>query len=183
MWLVEMTKKSIWDSNLWKAVVGVSIILTIIASILTSLQILGTISVWNILVVPVINFFILPVPLYSIPLSFLVIIGGFFLILFIDSKLRPSSSYNDSDNPMAGTDMLDTECYRYVAQLAKIPQTADFLKEKYQKYRDYHMLMGGYSSEELMKQMEERGLLVFQNGKWEVTQKALTYIDKYHGGK
>jgi hypothetical protein len=68
-----------------------------------------------------------------------------------------------------------------VALLAKTPQTADFLKEKYKKFRDYNMLMGGCSSEELMKEMEERGLLVFQNGKWEVTPKALAYIAKYHG--
>jgi len=49
---------------------------------------------------------------------------------------------------------------------------------RYPERDDYH---GGYSSDELLKELEDRGLLTFQNGTWVITQKALAYIAKYHG--
>jgi hypothetical protein len=171
---------SIWDSNIVKAIAALAALVTIVGFFL---QYFGKVDFWKFMVLPIANFFNSPVPVYSIPLAFLVVIGGFLLILFISSKLRPSPQSISPSNPFARADMLDTECYRYVAQLAKAHQTANFLKEKYQQFRDYHMIMGGYSSEELMKEMEDRNLLVFKDGKWEVTQKALDYIAKYHSGK
>lgn len=41
-----MTKKSIWDINLWKTVIAFSIVLAIIASILYILQIVESINLW-----------------------------------------------------------------------------------------------------------------------------------------
>ncbi|MGD0995407.1 MAG: hypothetical protein ABR909_07785 [Candidatus Bathyarchaeia archaeon] len=172
-----------WDSDFWKAIAALSAILVIIVSLLTILQWFGRVDVYTLLILPIIKFFNLSVPVYSIPLAFLVVVGGFLMILYIDDKLHPRPTSNNISNPLAGADILDTECYRYVAHLGKTPQTADFLKEKYQEFRDRYGLSGGYSSEELLKELEERDLLVFQNGKWEVTQKALAYIAKYHGGK
>jgi hypothetical protein len=33
-----------------------------------------------------------------------------------------------------------------------------------------------------MKQLEKQGYLAFYKDKWEVTDEALDYIEKYHGG-
>jgi hypothetical protein len=175
-----MPKTSIWDSNIVKAITAIAALVTVVGFFL---QYFGKVDFWNYLILPIANFFNSPIPVYSIPLAFLVVIGGFLLILYIDSRLHPNSPRTSPSNPFAGAKILDTECYRNMALSAKTPQTADSLKEKYQKFRDYHMISGGYSGEELIQEMEERGLLVFQNGKWEVTEKALAYIAKYHGGK
>jgi cell division protein FtsW (lipid II flippase) len=171
-----MPKKSIWESNSWKTVIAISVILTIIASFLTILQLLGTVDVYNLLLLPIINFFTIPIPLYSIPLAFLVV-----LVIILVLAYASSGSVTIS-NPFDRADILDDDCVRYVAVLCQTPRTADFLRQKYQEFRELHGYRGGYSSDELLKELEDRGLLIFQNAKWEVTQKALDYIEKYHGG-
>jgi hypothetical protein len=171
-----MPKKSRWDSDFWKAVKALSLILTVIVSLLTILQWLGQVDVYNLLVVPIINFFTFPVPLYSIPLAFLVVLAIILVLAYVSSGSATIS------NPFDRADILDDDCVRYVAVLCQTPRTPDYLKQKYEEFRERYGIHGGYSSDELLKQLEDRGLLVFQNGKWEVTQKTLDYIDKYHGG-
>ena len=171
-----MPKKSIWESNFWKTIIAISVILTIIASFLTVLQLLGTVDVYNFLILPIINFFTIPIPLYSVPLAFLIVLA----ILLILAYTSGSNTITVS-NPLARAGILDDDCVRHVAILCQTPRTADFLKQKYQECYARYRLSGGYSSDEILKELEERGLLVFQNGKWEVTQKSLDYVAKYHG--
>jgi hypothetical protein len=175
--------KSRWDSDFWKAVKALSLILTVIVSLLTILQLLGQVDVYNLIVVPIVNFFMFPVPLVSIPLAFLIVLAVLFGWAYLGDRSSPQSNPISVGNPFYRADILDAECVRYVAHLCKTPQTADFIKQKYEEFRERYGWRGGYSSEDLLKELEERGLLVFQNEKWEVTQKALAYIAKYHGGK
>ena len=167
-----MPNKSIWESQIWKIVVAMGIILGILSSVL---QMSGKVDFWNSLIMPIVNFFTIPVPLYSIPLAFLVVLAILLVLVYI----LGSDTVIISD-PLARADILDDDCVRYATVLCQTPRTADFLKQKYQKFREQYGYSGGYTSDELLKELEDRGLLVFQNGKWEVTQKALDYIQKYH---
>lgn len=166
-----MPNKSIWESQIWKIVVAMGIILGILSSVL---QMSGKVDFWNSLIMPIVNFFTIPVPLYSIPLAFLVVLA----ILLVLAYTFGSNTVTIS--PIVRADILDDDCVRYAVVLCKTPRTADFLKQKYEEFRERLGYSGGYSSDELLKKLEDRGLLVFQNGKWEVTQKALDYIAKYH---
>jgi hypothetical protein len=141
----------------------------------SALQISGKVDFWNSLILPIINFFTIPVPLYSIPLTFLVVLALILVLAYASSGSATIS------NPFDRADILDVDCARDVAVLCQTPRTPDFLKQKYQEFRERYSYRGGYSSDELLKELENRGLLAFQNGKWEVTQKALDYIAKYHG--
>jgi len=167
-----MPSKSIWDSQVWKTVIAIGIILGILSS---ALQISGKVDFWNSLILPIINFFTIPVPLYSIPLAFLVVLAIILVLAYASSGSATIS------NPFDRADIFDVDCVRDVAVLCQTPRTPDFLKQKYQEFRERYEYRGGYSSDELLKELENRGLLVFQNGKWEVTQKALDYMAKYHG--
>jgi cell division protein FtsW (lipid II flippase) len=167
-----MPKKSIWESNFWKTVIAISVIFTIIASFLTILQLLGTVDVYNLLLLPIINFFTIPIPLYSVPLAFLIVLVILLILAYTSSGSATIS------NPFYRAEVLDKECARYIALLCRIPRTTDFLKKNYQEVLNRY---GGYVFEDCLKILEERGLVIFQNGKWEVTQKALDYIAKYHG--
>jgi len=136
----------------------------------------GHVDVYNLLVLQIINFFTIPIPLYSIPLAFLVVLVAIFVLAYASGSNTVTIS-----NPLARADILDDDGVRYVAILCQTPRTADFIKQKYEEFRERHEYHGGYESDELLKELENRGLLLFQNGKWEVAQKALDYIDKYHG--
>ena len=167
-----MSKKSIWDSNFWKTVIAISVILTIIASFLTVLQFLGKGDFYNILLQPIINFLTFPVPLYSIPLAFLVVLAIILIVAYA------STGNVTVSNPFDHAEVLDDKSARYTALLCRTPQTTEFLEKDYTRFLERY---GGYKFEDCLKILEERGLLMFQNGKWEVTQKALDYIAKYHG--
>lgn len=55
----------------------------IILSILTSLlQVSGKMDFWNYVLAPIINFFIIPIPLYYVPLAFIVVVA---IILILGS--------------------------------------------------------------------------------------------------
>jgi hypothetical protein len=175
-----MPKKSIWDSSIVKAIAALAALVTVVGFVL---QYFGKVDFWNNLFVPVINFFNFPVPLYSIPLAFLVVIGGFLLVLYIDDKLHPTPASSNIPNPLAGAEVLDNPLARGMAILCKTPRTPDFLKQKYRELWSELGILRAVSCEDCLKDMEDRGLIVFQNGTWEATQKALDYIAKYHGGK
>ena len=116
-----LPKKSIWESNLWKTIVAISVILAIITSLL---QISGKVNFWDSFILPIINFFTIPIPLYSIPLAFLVVLA----ILFVLAYTAGSNTLTIS-NPLARAGILDDDCVRYVAILCKTPRTASFLKQ------------------------------------------------------
>jgi len=136
------------------------------------LQIFGRVDVYGLLVVPIINFFLFPVPLISIPLAFLIVIAILFILAYVSDSKTVINDY------LSRADFLDDDCARYMALFCQNPQTTESLKQKYQKLLHRY---GGYSFEHYLKQLEGRGLLEFQDNKWIVTQKALKYIAKYHG--
>ena len=168
-----MPKKSIWDSQVLKIVGLISTILGIISFLL---QISGIVDFWNSLIVPIANFFTIPIPLYSIPLAFLVVLA----ILLILAYTGGSNTVTIS-NPLARADILDSKYMRYVALLCRTSQTVDFLKQKYQESFHPNLNPEVYSLEYCLKELDERELIIFQDGKWTATQKALAYIAKYHG--
>ena len=167
-----MPKKSIWESNTWKTVIAISVIATIGSFLL---QLSGQVDFWNILILPIINFFNYSVPLYSIPLSFLA--GFVFLIILARTGGSNSGSIS---NPFSRAGILDDGSVAYLAILCKTPRTANFLKKEYNEFREKHRITGGYYSNEILKEMENRGLLLFQNEKWEITSKSTEYLKKYH---
>jgi len=164
-----MPKKSWWESPFWKAIGALAALVTVVGFLL---QILGGVDVYELLVVPIINFFLFPVPLFSIPLAFLIVIA----ILFILAK--PSESKTVVNDYLARADFLDNDCARYMALFCQNPRTTESLKQKYEELVQRY---GGYSFERYLKELEDRGLLEFQDNKWIVKQKALDYIRKYHG--
>jgi len=142
------------------------------------LQICGLIDLWNYLIVPMGNFLTIPIPLYSIPLALLVVLA----ILLVLARTGDSNTITPS-NPLDQAEILDSKCTRYVALLCRTPQTIDSLRQKYEEFL-YHQGAGRvfhYSFEDCLKDLEERELVIFQDGKWTVTQKALDYIAKFHG--
>lgn len=164
-----MPKKSWWESPFWKAIGALAALATVVGFLL---QILGGVNVYELLVVPVINFFLFPVPLFSIPLAFLIVIAILFILAYAsDSKTVIS-------DPLAGADFLDNDCARHMALFCQNPRATESLKQKHQELVCRY---GGHSFEYDLKHLEDRGLLEFQDNKWIVTQKALAYINKYHG--
>lgn|SRR4030067_1368072 len=158
-------------SNFLKAL---SLILAIIVSLLTILQWVGQVDVYSLLVVPIVNFFTFPVPVYSIPLAFLIVVGFLFGWAYLGDKTSHAIS-----NPFDRADFLDKDSARYMALLCKNPQAPDSLKQKYGEFtREY----GGYEYDYCVKELEERKLIMFQDGKWTITPKAIAYVAKYHGG-
>ena len=151
-----MPEKSIWESNFWKTIVAISVILTIISYLL---QISGRVNFWDSLILPIINFFTIPIPLYSIPLAFLVVLIIILVLTYTGGPDTGLTSYT-----LARADFLDQDCIRYVAKLCKIPRTANFLKQKYLECLRQHELRG-YSPDDMLKELDNRGLLLFQNGK------------------
>jgi hypothetical protein len=62
--------------------------------------------------------------------------------------------------------------------------TTEYLRQKYEEWesRSKVAILGGYGFDDYMKRLEKQGYLKYRNEKWEVTDKALDYIGKYHGG-
>jgi hypothetical protein len=110
--------------------------------------------------------------LFSIPLAFLIVLAILLILAYTGGSKTVTS------NPLARADFLDDNCARYMALFCQTPQTPESLKQKYQELSQRY---GGYSFEHSLKELEDRGLLEFQDGKWVATQKALNYIAKYHG--
>jgi hypothetical protein len=159
-----MTKTSIWDSNTVKAIAAIAAIVTVLGFII---QVVGAFDFLGFVILPIINLFNIPVPLYSIPLAFLIVIAGFFGILYINEKLHPVSP--SVSNPFSYADFLDDKSARLMALLCKTPLTTDTLKQKYQHIVN-STLDRSYNYDYCLKELEERGLIIFQNEKWMITQ-------------
>jgi hypothetical protein len=93
---------------------------------------------------------------------------------------RPQNSKaveNESGN------ILDLVDARKIALLCQAPRATEYLRQQYdywQSQSDF-VVLGGYSFDDYMKLLEKEGFLMYQAGKWKVSQEALDYIAKYHG--
>ena len=85
-----------WESNFWKSIVALSVILGIIVSILTIPQRLSGIDLWT----PVANFFTMLVPLWAIPLTIIIVVSIIVAVAYFGNT---PITIND---PLAGTDVL-----------------------------------------------------------------------------
>jgi hypothetical protein len=159
-----LPKRSIWESNIWKGIVALSIILTIIAS---ALQISGAVDFWNLLIIPLYWLFTSSIPIYLIVLF----IGAVILILFLLSLIFPSN----------GSNILDDEYGRDLAMSCQELRTTEYLRRKLEAWKKEDSISGGYSIDDYLKRLENRGYLKYIDGEWRVTDKALDYIEKYHG--
>jgi hypothetical protein len=77
--------------------------------------------------------------------------------------------------------ILDFEYGRRIAELCRTPSTTEYLRSKYEEWRSGIIAFPSYHFEDYMKQLERQGYLKYRNGKWVVTDKAIEYIEKYHG--
>ena len=166
-----MPKKSKWQnlSLVWKAIVAVSVIIGIPASIATILQILGAVDIWGLLILPLYDFFTFSVSIYYVVLVIIVLV----ILSYLFVRFR-----------VFGSNILDLDYGRQMAILCQTPRTTDYLRGKYDEWksRSNVVVLGGYHFNDYMKRLEKQGYLKYRNGKWEVTDKALDYIEKYHGG-
>lgn len=79
--------------------------------------------------------------------------------------------------------ILDLNYGRKIALLCQAPRTTEFLRQQYDYWKSQSSVavIGGYEFDDYMKRLEKESFLVYVNGKWQVTTKALEHISKYHG--
>jgi hypothetical protein len=134
-------------------------------------------------VAPIADFLTMKVPLYYIPLAFIIVVAVAFVILLILGLLSPNTqtTLTNPANPLANADILDDDHARFLASLCMIPRSTDFLKQRNREYVVQHGTTEPF--EYYLKQLEERDLLSFNpiNQVWSITPKAIDYIAKYHG--
>ena len=162
-----MGKKPFWESPTWQIIVAISVILGIPASIIAILSLLGKINL-----LPLYNFLTRD-SFYII--SFLTVIIAAIIVV---SLLLRSKKHEEC--------ILDFQDARRIAILCQTPRTTDFLRQQFeywQRQSDW-VFIGGYGFDDYMKRLEKQDFLKYnsQNGTWRVTQEALDYIAKYHGG-
>jgi hypothetical protein len=164
-----MGKDSRWHifKTMWGFIVTISVILGLIGSIL---QISGTFDFWNSLFLPIYNFIMSSIPLYS----FIIIVVILIIAIFVISKIRGRKKMP----------ILDFSDARNIAILCQTPRTTEFLRKQYDYWESQSsaVFIGGYGFNDYMKFLEKEGYLEYINGKWHVTQSAIDYIKKYHGG-
>lgn len=153
-----MPKKLKWHESVWKVIGVLAVIFGLIASVL---QVFGAVDFWN----PLYNFFTLSVPIYYSA----VFILGVFVVFF----LLVSRSYESN--------ILDKEFARHIAILCQTPRTTDYLRRKVEEWKNQGGYHGVYNINDYLKRLENQGYLRYLNEGWEVTDKALDYIEKYHG--
>ena len=157
--------KSKWYTSVWKVIGVLAVIFGLLAS---ALQVFGAIDFMSLLVLPLYSFFTSSISIYYVVLILAVVLVVLFLLL----RFRGHRS-----------NILDHDYGRWLAELCQTPRTTDYLRGKYEDWesRSRVKVIGGYDFEDYMKRLEKQGYLKYRNGKWEVTDKALDYIDKYHG--
>jgi hypothetical protein len=154
-----MPKKPKWYESVWKVIGVLAVIFGLIAS---ALQIFGTVNFWN----PLYDFFTLSVPIYY----FAALILGAFVVLLL---LALTGSYEGN--------ILDDEYGRHLAILCQDPRTTDYLRRKLEGWKNRDGISGRYGINGYLKRLENEKYLEYSNEEWKVTDKALDYIDKYHG--
>lgn len=160
-----MPKKSRWQniSLVWKVIV---VFFTIVGGISALLQIFGAVDFWNLLILPLYSFFTSSVSIYHVAL----ILGVVLVLSLLLFRFRGHSG-----------NILDYNYGRWLAELCQTPRTTDYLRNKYEDWESQSTFVGGTGFDDYMKRLEKQGYLKYRNGKWQVTDKALDYIDKYHG--
>ncbi len=157
-----MSKRSKWQSLslAWKIIVGLSVILGLVISIVTLFQWLWAVDFWH----PLYDFLTSSVSIYYFFLAFAII------LVLAYSLFR----FRNREN------ILDWEYGRGIAELCETPRTTEYLRREYEEWSQG--ILGGPNFDYYMKRLEKQGYLKYRNGKWETSDEALDYIDKYHGG-
>lgn len=153
-------KKSRWYESLWKLISVLAVIFGLIAS---ALQIFGAVDFWGALIIPLCDFLTSSVPVYILVVSLILVV---IVLRFKGSR----------------ENILDFEDARRIALLCQTPRTTEYLRQQYKYWKRGVVNMGEYYFHDYMKKLERQGYLKYVDGKWEVTQKALEYIKKYHSG-
>lgn len=158
-------EKSKLQTNVWRIIVGLSVVVGLVASLL---QIFGAVDLWDILIIPLYKLLTSSIPVYQAVLI-IVIVG---ILCFVVLKFRIQRS-----------NILDFENARRIAMLCQTPRTTDYLRQQYNYWQSQSnvVVIGRYGFDDYIKRLEKQGYLKYRNGKWEVTQEALDYIKKYHG--
>jgi len=154
-----MAKRSRWYESIWKLIGVLAVIFGLIAS---ALQIFGAVDFWGALIIPLYDFLTSSVPVYILVVSLILVV---IILRFKGSRKN----------------ILDLEDARRIALLCQTPRTTEYLRQQYEYWNRGVAIMGGYRFHDYMKKLERKGYLKYVDGKWEVTQKALEYIKKYHG--
>jgi hypothetical protein len=164
--MINMAKTQSVLRRSWKIIGGFVTLLTIV---LYLAQINEYIDL-NQLLLPLYNFLINSIPVYYLFLILFIFIILFYLIKLI-KKGQPSN-------------ILDSIYGRRVAILCQTPKTTQQLREDYENWKSQSswIFFGGYAFDDYMKDLEKQGYIKYVNKEWKVTQKALEYIRKYHGG-
>jgi hypothetical protein len=161
-------KKSVLESDLWKTIVAVSVILGIFGSVVAILQYLGTID------------FLTPVQeIMDRQISFSIMI-----LLLIGTSVLTCIALKAWESDMPKKSILDYSMARRLAGFCQRPQTTESLKERYYYWKKKNTRwFKGYSFDDYMKRLENEGHLTYdkETGAWIVNAKALEYITKYHG--
>ncbi|HVP93029.1 MAG TPA: hypothetical protein VMS94_04735 [Acidobacteriota bacterium] len=157
-----MPKKPKWYESVWKVIGVLAVIFGLLAS---ALQIFGAIDFWNLLIVPSYDFLTSSVSIYYFALFIVVLLVLTYLFL----RFRGRGN------------ILDEDYGRGLAELCETPRTTSYIRDKYEGWVSRSDYSGGPTFDYYIKQLQKQGYLKYRNGKWEVTEKALEYIDKYHG--
>jgi hypothetical protein len=153
--------------SLWK----IFVVFFVILGGLASLQTIGlSDDLLNILNSAWMYFISIEIPLYSFFLFAIVFFIGFYSLRKFWVRHKEGS-------------ILDLPKARRVVLLCQTPQTTAFLRSDYeeQERRSSVVVLGGYNFDDYMKRLEKEGYLVYKEGKWHSTPKALDVIVRYHG--
>jgi len=158
-----MPKKAKWYTSVWKVIVVLSVIFSLVTSML---QVFGAIDFLGLVIFPFYTFFTSSVSIYYVVLLIVVLV----VLSYSVTRFRGH-----------GHNVLDWDYGRWLAELCNTPRTTDYLRNKYEEWESQSSFVGGMGFDDYMKRLEKQGYLKYRNGEWEVTDKALDYIDKYHG--
>jgi hypothetical protein len=138
----------------------------LLASIVTILQAIGTFDFWHLVILPVYNFLTISISIYVVLVIVAIIIVFYFLFRIIKNR----------------SNILDTEYGRSIAIICQTPRTTRYLRDIFEDWVRHSDYAGGLTFDEYMKSLQKEGYLKYRDGKWKVEDKALDYIEKYHGG-
>ena len=161
-----MPKKSIWDSSLAKALGVLATLLAILAFFFQFGR-----DIWT----PLSNFLPSEISIYV----FLVTVAVFVVLIYVLVRVRRlGKTKGDKSN------ILDLSDARTIAILCQKPQTTGFLRTQYENMQRSRnvVVIGGYGFNDYIERLEKEGYLIYRQNKWQVTQEAMDYIAKYHGG-
>jgi hypothetical protein len=158
-----MPKKPKWYENVWKVIGVLAVIFGLIASML---QLFGAIDFLGLVILPLYTFLTSSVSIYYVVLLIVV------LVILSCSVIRFRGHRHN---------VLDWDYGRWLAELCDTPRTTDYLRNKYEEWESRSSSVGRMGFDDYMKRLEKQGYLKYRNEKWEVTDKALDYIEKYHG--